>query len=149
MNVILLGKVENLGALGDVVSVKPGYARNYLIPRGKAAVATPENRVAYEARRAELEKAAAETLAQAQARAQALSDKVVTVASRAGDEGRLFGSIGTRDIADAVTAAGVVVAKHEVRLPAGPLRQVGEYDIEIHLHPDVNAQVKIAVVPEA
>lgn len=149
MNVILLGKVENLGALGDVVSVKPGYARNYLIPRGRAAVATPENRATYEARRAELEKAAAEALAQAQARAQSLSDKVVTVTSRAGDEGRLFGSVGTRDIADAVTASGVAVAKHEVRLPTGPLRQVGEYDIEIHLHPDVNAQVRIIVAPEA
>lgn len=149
MDLILLEKVQNLGVLGEVVSVKPGYGRNYLIPRGKAAVATPENRAKYEARRAELEKAAAELLASAQARAVALVDKVVTVRSQAGEGGRLFGSVGTRDIAEAVTAAGVAVEKHEVRLPAGALRQVGEYDVEIHLHPDVNAQVKIVVAPEA
>ena len=149
MDLILLEKVQNLGVLGEVVSVKPGYGRNYLIPRGKAAVATPENRAKYEARRAELEKAAAEVLASAQARAVALIDKVVTVRSQAGEGGRLFGSVGTRDIAEAVTAAGVVVEKHEVRLPAGALRQVGEYNVEIHLHPDVNAQVKIVVAPEA
>ncbi len=149
MDLILLEKVQNLGVLGEVVSVKPGYGRNYLIPRGKAAVATPENRAKYEARRAELEKAAAELLASAQARAAALVDKVVTVRSQAGEGGRLFGSVGTRDIAEAVTAAGVAVEKHEVRLPAGVLRQVGEYNVEIHLHPDVNAQVKIVVAPEA
>lgn len=149
MDLILLEKVQNLGVLGEVVSVKPGYGRNYLIPRGKAAVATPENRAKYEARRAELEKAAAELLASAQTRAAALVDKVVTVRSQAGEGGRLFGSVGTRDIAEAVTAAGVAVEKHEVRLPAGALRQVGEYDVEIHLHPDVNAQVKIVVTPEA
>lgn len=149
MDLILLEKVQNLGVLGEVVSVKPGYGRNYLIPRGKAAVATPENRAKYEARRAELEKAAAELLASAQTRAVALVDKVVTVRSQAGEGGRLFGSVGTRDIAEAVTAAGVAVEKHEVRLPAGALRQVGEYDVEIHLHPDVNAQVKIVVTPEA
>lgn len=148
MQVILLEKVENLGVLGQVVAVRPGYGRNFLIPRGKATVASPENRAKYEARRVELEKAAAQTLAAAQARAAALEGKVVTVSSRSGDEGRLFGSVGTRDIAEAITAAGIAIGKHEVRMPVGPLRHTGEYAIELHLHPDVNAQVKIIVTPE-
>ncbi len=148
MQVILLEKVENLGVLGQVVSVRPGYGRNFLIPRGKATVASPDNRAKYEARRVELEQAAAATLAAAQARAASLQDKVVTIASRAGDEGRLFGSVGTRDIAEAVTAAGVAVEKHEVRLPNGLLRHTGEFSIELHLHADVNVHVKIVVVAE-
>ncbi len=148
MQVILLEKVENLGTLGQVVSVRSGYGRNFLIPRGKATIASPDNRAKYEARRVELEKGAAASLAAAQARAASLEIKAVTISSRAGDEGRLFGSVGTRDIAEAVTAAGVAVAKHEVRLPTGPLRHTGEFSIELHLHPDVNAYVKIIVVPE-
>lgn len=148
MQIILLEKVENLGTLGQVVSVRPGYGRNFLIPRGKATVASPENRAKYEARRVELEKAAAAALAAAQARAASLEGKVVTIPSRAGDEGRLFGSVGTRDIAEAVTAAGVEIAKHEVRLPNGALRHTGEFTIELHLHADVNAHVKIVIVPE-
>ena len=147
MQIILLEKVENLGTLGQVVSVRPGYGRNFLIPRGKATVASPENRAKYEARRAELEKAAAATLAAAQARAASLEGKVVTIPSRSGDGGRLFGSVGTRDIADAVTAAGVAITKHEVRLPTGALRHTGEFSIELHLHADVNAHVKIVIVP--
>ena len=147
MQVILLEKVENLGVLGQVVAVRSGYGRNFLIPRGKATIASPENRAKYEARRAELEKAAAASLADAQARAASLESKTVTISSRAGDEGRLFGSVGTRDIAEAVTAAGVPVAKQEVRLPTGPLRHTGEFSIELHLHPDVNAHVKIIVIP--
>ena len=148
MQIILLEKVENLGTLGQVVSVRPGYGRNFLIPRGKATVASPENRAKYEARRVELEKAAVAILAAAQARAASLEGKVVTVSSRAGDGGRLFGSIGARDIADAVTAAGVAIAKHEVRLPNGALRHAGEFSSELHLHADVNAHVKIVIDPE-
>lgn len=149
MDVILLSKVENLGTLGDVVSVKPGYARNFLIPGGKAVTATTQNRAKYEARRAELERAAVESLAHAQRRAEQLAGLAVIVRARAGDEGKLFGSIGTADIVEAVNAAGVTLAKHEIRLPTGPLRTLGEHMIAIHLHPDVNAEVKIVVAAEA
>ncbi len=148
MEVILLNKVENLGDLGDVVKVRPGYGRNYLIPTGKAVPATEENRKLFEERRAELEKAAAEALAAAQARREALSELTVTIAHKAGEEGRLFGSVGTGDVAEAVTAAGVAITRQEVRLPQGPLRQVGEYEIELHLHPEVNATIRVNVVPE-
>jgi large subunit ribosomal protein L9 len=148
MEVILLQKVENLGDLGDKVTVRSGYGRNYLIPQGKAQRATAENIAEFEARRAELERAAAEVLAVATSRKAQLEGLEVTIAANAGDEGRLFGSIGTTDIADAVTAAGVEIGRHEVRLPEGPLRAIGEYEIELHLHTDVNAQVKIIVVSE-
>lgn len=148
MEVILLEKVENLGGLGDKVSVKSGYGRNYLIPGGKATAATAENIAAFEERRAELEKAAAELLATAEARRDKLQDVIVTIASKAGDEGKLFGSVGTVDIASAVTSAGVDVEKREVRLPAGPIRNTGEYNIDLHLHTDVNASVKVIVVAE-
>jgi large subunit ribosomal protein L9 len=149
MDVILLEKVENLGKLGDRVKVRPGYGRNFLIPSGKATPATAENIKYFEERRAELEKVAQEALAQAQARLEALEKlATVTISAKAGDEGKLFGSIGTTDIADAVSKAGVEVEKKEVRLPSGPIRAVGEYDIEIHFHTDVNGTVKLAVVAE-
>ncbi|UAW99143.1 50S ribosomal protein L9 [Halopseudomonas nanhaiensis] len=146
MEVILLEKIANLGNLGDKVAVKAGYARNFLLPFGKATPATAANVEAFEARRAELEKNAAERKAEADARAAQLAELSVTITANAGEEGKLFGSIGTRDIADAVTAAGVEVEKSEVRLPEGPLRNVGEYDIVLHLHTDVEATVKLVVV---
>ncbi len=149
MEVILLSKVENLGNLGDVVKVRNGYARNFLIPYGKAKAATKANVAEFEARRAELEKAAAEALAAAQARAAQLEGVSVTIAGKAGTEGKLFGSIGTAEIADALTVAGHAVEKREVRLPTGPLRAVGEYDIELHLHTDVNTTVKVNVIAES
>lgn len=150
MNVILLEKVHNLGNLGDKVSVRPGYGRNYLIPRGKAAPATALNLKKFEARRAELEKTANEALASAEQRAAALRALgKVTLTSKAGEEGKLFGSVGTVDIAEAITLAGVKLEKQEVRLPAGPLRMVGECEITIHLHPDVNVQITVVIAPEA
>ncbi len=150
MEVILLEKVENLGNLGDKVKVKPGYGRNYLIPGGKAASATSKNLAKFEERRAQLEKAAADTLAAAQVRADALrSLAAVTITSHAGEEGKLFGSVSTVDIAHALTEAGVPVEKQEVRLPNGLLRQIGEYEITIHLHTDANVAVKIIIAAEA
>ncbi|MDH5191572.1 MAG: 50S ribosomal protein L9 [Gammaproteobacteria bacterium] len=149
MEVILLEKVDNLGNLGDKVNVKAGFGRNFLIPGGKALPATEENLKDLEARRAELEKIAAEALAAAQARA----DKInalgsVTIASKAGDEGKLFGSIGTSDIVEAMAAAGVEITKQEIRLPEGPIREVSETEIAIHLHTDVNAAINVIVVAE-
>lgn len=148
MEVILLEKVANLGSLGDKVKVKAGYGRNFLLPYGKAVAATAENLKAFEERRAELEKVAAEKLATAQTRAEALEGASVTITSKAGEEGKLFGSIGVRDIADAVTAGGTEVEKSEVRLPEGPLRVTGEYDIELQLHSDVTVVIKLVVVAE-
>jgi len=149
MEVILLEKVENLGRVGDRVTVKPGYARNYLIPQGRAVLATPENVAEVEAKRADLEKAAAQALTSASERVEALKDVVVTISGRAGAEGKLFGSVGTGDIAHALMrASGVQVEKHEVRLPEGPLRQIGEYEITLHLHTEVNTTVKVIVVAE-
>ncbi|MBS0003162.1 MAG: 50S ribosomal protein L9, partial [Thioalkalivibrio sp.] len=142
MEVILLEKIDNLGALGDKVRVRPGYARNYLLPQGKAKFATSENIAEFEARRAELERAAAEALAAAEARRASLEGMVIEMKAKAGSEGKLFGSIGAGDIADAVTARGVEVEKREVRLPEGPLRQTGEYEIELHLHAGVNAEIR-------
>jgi len=148
MNIILMDKVHNLGQLGDKISVKAGYARNFLIPQGKAVLASEKNIANFEVRRAELEKKSQELLDAAMHRAQSLQDLVVVISSKAGDEGRLYGSIGTRDIAKAVSDAGVALAKHEVRLPYGPLRQIGEYDITVQLHGDVSATVKVQVVVE-
>lgn len=148
MEVILLDKVGKLGAIGDKVTVKSGYGRNYLLPQGKAVAATAKNIADFEARRAELEAAAAGKIADATARAEKLAALEVTIAANAGDEGRLFGSIGTRDIADAITAAGVAVAKSEVRLPQGVIREIGQYEIDIQLHSEVIQAVKLAVVPE-
>ena len=148
MEIILLEKVENLGGLGDKVRVKSGYARNFLIPEGKAKYATPANIAEFEAKRAELEKAAADALEVAQARAGQLADLTVELTALAGGEGKLFGSIGTQDIADAVTAAGVPVERREVRLPEGAIRQTGEYEITLHLHSDVNTTIKLVVNAE-
>ena len=146
MEVILLEKVANLGDLGDKVNVKAGYGRNFLLPQGKATPATAENVAAFEARRAELEKAAAEKRAAAESRAAQLNELEVTITANTGEEGKLFGSIGTQDIADALTASGVEVVKSEVRLPNGTIRQTGEYDVTLNLHTDVEATVKLIVV---
>ncbi|MDX5332709.1 MAG: 50S ribosomal protein L9 [Gammaproteobacteria bacterium] len=149
MEVILLEKIENLGGLGDKVKVRAGYARNFLIPQAKAKYATAENVAEFEARRAELEKAAAEALAAAEARKAKVDGLEVTITAAAGGEGKLFGSVGTQDIADAISAAaGVEVEKREVRMPEGPVRAAGEYEFEVHLHSDVDALVKVIVVGE-
>lgn len=149
MQVILLEKVENLGNLGDLVDIKPGYARNFLVPQGKAKMATEANIAEINERRAELEKAQAEALAAAKGRATTLEDKKVTVASRAGTEGKLFGSIGTDQIAAAITEqTGCAVERKEIRLPEGPLRMVGDFEISVHLHTDVDVTVAVEVVAE-
>lgn len=148
MQVILLEKVGRLGNLGDQVNVKAGYGRNFLIPYGKAVAATKDNVAEFERRRAELEAAAAERRSGAEGRAAKLAELVVVIAANAGDEGKLFGSIGTRDIADAITAAGVEVHKSEVRLPNGVIREVGEFDISIQVHSDVSQDIKLRVVAE-
>ncbi|KEA65481.1 LSU ribosomal protein L9p [Marinobacterium lacunae] len=148
MEVILLESIGKLGKLGDKVSVKGGFGRNYLVPQGKAVPATGDNVARFEERRAELEKAAADKLAAAQARAEQLNDLELSVVAKAGDEGKLFGSIGTRDIADAISGAGIAVEKSEVRLPAGVIRTIGEFDITVQLHPEVSAHLKLIVVAE-
>lgn len=146
MEVILLEKIGKLGGLGDKVSVKRGYGRNYLIPFGKAVPANAGNLETFEARRAELEAAASEKLGSAQARADQLNEIELSIVAKAGDEGKLFGSIGTVDIADAITAAGIEISKSEVRLPEGALRHTGEFEVAIQLHPEVTAHVGIIVV---
>ena len=146
MQVILLDKIGNLGGLGDQVNVKAGYARNFLIPQGKAVMATKANVEMFETRRAELEANVAKQLAAAEARAESVNALEVTIASKSGDEGKLFGSIGTRDIADAATAAGVAIAKSEVRLPEGALRTTGSFEVSIQLHSEVFATLKLEVV---
>ena len=148
MDVILLQRIKNLGALGDKVSVKSGYGRNFLIPQGKAVSATEANTASFEARRAELERQEAEVLASAQQRAEQLGEVNVVITAKSGDEGKLFGSVGTRDIAEALTAAGLDVDKTEVRLPNGALRNVGEYNIAVQLHHDVMAEVLVTIVAE-
>lgn len=148
MDVILLEKVDNLGNLGDKVAVRPGYGRNFLIPKGRAVAATPDNLKAFEARRAELEKQAAERLASALARKEKLDGLAITIKHRAGDEGKLFGSVGTSDIALAVEAQGIEIEKSEIRLPQGALRVAGEHDVSVHLHADVNATLKLTIVGE-
>ena len=149
MQVILLDKVAQLGTVGDQVTVKAGFARNYLIPQGKAVMATAANIAHFEARRAELEVKAAEALSAAQARAAAIANlAAIVITSKAGDDGRLFGSVGARDIAEAVSVAGVAVTKSEVRLPEGALRTIGEHEVKLHLHAEVNAVVTINVVSE-
>ncbi|MFP8966383.1 50S ribosomal protein L9 [Pokkaliibacter sp. CJK22405] len=148
MEVILLEKVGKLGGLGDKVKVKSGFGRNYLMPYGKAVMATPANVEAFEARRADLEKAAADKLSTAQSRAEQLAEIELSIVAKAGDEGKLFGSIGTRDLADAITAAGIAVDKSEVRLPNGALRHTGEFEVSLQLHPEVSATVTIIVVAE-
>ena len=149
MDVILLEKIGKLGDLGDRVTVKPGYGRNYLIPQGKAVPANAANMAEYESRRAELEANAAATQAAAEARAERLGELgQISIAAKAGEEGKLFGSVTTRDIAEAVTAAGVELSKSELRMPDGSLRKIGEYEIAVHLHGNVDAVVSVAVVAE-
>ncbi len=148
MEVILLEKVENLGSLGDRVNVKPGFGRNFLIPSGKATPATEEYIKAFEARRAELEKAAADALSEAEARRDRLNDMIITVPAKAGDEGKLFGSVGTADIAAAISSAGVEVERSEVRLPEGAFRQLGEYSVQLHLYTDVDAEITLVIEAE-
>lgn len=148
MDIILLQRIKNLGKLGDKVSVKAGYGRNFLIPQGKAVAATEANTAAFEARRAELEREEAEVLAAAQARAEKLNEVNIVITAKAGDEGKLFGSIGTRDIADALTNAGLAVDRAEVRLPNGALRHTGEFNVAIQLHHDVAAEVLVTIVSE-
>ena len=146
MEIILLEKVTNLGGLGDIVKVKDGYARNFLIPSGRARRATAANKAEFEARRAELEARQAEILADAQARKEKLDGQTVTVAQKAGVDGRLFGSVTNADIAAAIVAAGIEAAKANVRLPEGPFKAVGEYEVEVALHTDAVAKITVAVV---
>ena len=146
MNVILLDNVENLGSVGDLVKVKPGYGRNYLLPQGKAALATPENIKEIESRRAELEKAAAEELAEAKARAKQINGMELVIQANAGSEDKLFGSVGPIDIADAFNNVQVDVQRSEIRMPDGPIHELGEFEIGVHLHPEVNAEIKVRVV---
>jgi large subunit ribosomal protein L9 len=148
MEVILLEKVGRLGTVGDKVNVKSGFGRNYLLPQGKAVTATATNVAEFEARRKELEAAANDKLVSSNARAEQLAELVVTIKANAGDEGKLFGSIGARDIAIAITDAGVKVSKSEVKLPEGTLREVGEYDVDVQLHVDVIQAVKVVVEAE-
>jgi large subunit ribosomal protein L9 len=149
MEVILLENIDNLGSLGDKVSVKAGYARNFLFPGGKAKPATAANLAEFEAKRAELEKAAAVALTEAEARKAKIEEMAkLTITAKVGSEGKLFGSIGTADIADAVTAAGVEIEKREVRLPEGAIRVVGEHEIALHLYTDVNVSVVVEVIGE-
>ena len=150
MNVILLEKIQNLGQLGDTVAVKPGFARNFLFPTGKAVPATDEHKAEFEARRAELERQQAEAETRARARAEQIEGVTVTVTSKAGDEGKLFGSVGSADVAAALGAKGAEVSRSEVRMPGGDsVRQLGEYAVEIQLHPDVIANVTLLVEAEA
>jgi large subunit ribosomal protein L9 len=148
MEVILLDNIGKLGNLGDQVTVKPGYGRNYLVPYGLAVPATKDNIAAFEAQRAELEAQAAERRAEAEARAAQVNDIELSLVAKAGEEGKLFGSIGPRDLADAIASAGIDVAKSEVRMPEGPIRATGEYDIVLHLHAEVEATVRVVVVAE-
>ena len=144
----MLDNVENLGSIGDLVKVKPGYGRNFLLPQGKAALATPENIKEIEARRAELEKAAAEELAAAKKRADAINGLEIVVAANVGSEGKLFGSVGPVDIAAAFEKIQVEVERAEIRMPEGPIHEVGDFAIGVHLHPEVDAEVTVRVVPE-
>ena len=148
MDLILLQKVQNLGDLGDLVKVKSGYGRNYLVPQGKAVPATKENLASFEARREEFEAAAQDRLGKAQARATGLADVVVEITANASEEGNLYGSIGPREIATAVSEQGHEINKSEVIMGEGPIRMVGEFDVTIHLHADVETQVKVIVIPE-
>jgi len=149
MEVILLEKIANLGNLGDKVTIKSGYGRNYLVPQGKAVAATAKKIAEFEARRAELEKAAAEKLSAAQKLGNELSKLEIVITHKAGDEGRLFGSVGTHNIAEAITTAGIAVEKQQIRLPHGAIRHIGEYPIDINLHSDVTVTLTIKIAAEA
>jgi len=148
MEVILLTKVANLGNIGDKVKVKPGYGRNFLLPSGKAALATAANLKKFEARRAELEKAALDSLSGAEKRAKQLEGFKLELAAKAGTEGKLFGSVGTADIAEALTKAGIEIERSEVRLPGGPIRLIGEHTVKLHLHTDVEIDLPVTITAE-
>lgn len=148
MEVILLEKVRNLGNLGDQVRVKAGFARNYLIPYGKAVSANAENRAKFEAQRAELERAQADALARAQARAEKMTGFTVQVVRKVSEEGKLFGSVGIRDICEAVAQAGFELARSEVHLDRGPLKEIGDHEISVSLHPEVNFKLIVSVIGE-
>jgi len=148
MNVILLDKVENLGDIGDLVTVKPGFGRNYLLPQGKATLATKENVAAVEARRAELMKAAAEELSAAKDRAKLVEGMQLVIPANAGEEGKLFGSVGPIDICEAFSRVGVEVERSEIRMPDGPIHELGDFVISLHLHADVNVDINLKVVAE-
>ena len=148
MEVILLQKVANLGNVGDRVKVKSGFGRNFLLPQGKATLATPDNVARFEARRSELERAAREHLSTAEERAEALKDFKLTIPAKAGTEGKLFGSIGTSDIAEAATRSGFKIQRSEVRLPNGALRTLGEHSVMLHLHADIDVPLVVIIVPE-
>lgn len=148
MQIILLEKIRNLGNLGDEVNVKSGFGRNYLIPRGKAVSATAKNKAEFEARRAELERVQADALGRAQARAKQLEGFKVSIARKAGEEGKLFGSVGTGDVAEAATAAGVELHKSEIEMPRGAIKELGEQELTVSLHSEVHAKIIVAVVAE-
>ncbi|MEK6772044.1 MAG: 50S ribosomal protein L9 [Pseudomonadota bacterium] len=148
MEIILLEKIRNLGALGEVVNVKAGFARNYLLPQGKAVSATADNKARFEAERAELEKRQQGQLAAAQARAEKLAGMTVQIARKIGDEGKLFGSVTLKDVVDAMKASGVELSRSEVHLPEGPLKEIGDHKIQVTLHPEVNLTVTVSVVAE-
>ena len=148
MEVILLQKVANLGSIGERVKVRSGYGRNFLLPQGKATLATPENIARFEARRAELERLAREQLVSAEERAAAIKDFKLTIHAKAGAEGKLFGSIGTSDIAEACTRDGFPIERSEVRLPTGPLRMLGEHVVSLHLHADIDVPLHVSIIAE-
>jgi large subunit ribosomal protein L9 len=148
MEVILLEKVSNLGSLGEQVRVKSGYGRNYLIPKGKAVPATKPNIEKFESQRADLELAQADVFGKATARAESFAGLSITLKRKAGPEGKLYGSVGTVDISQAVTETGIVLEKNEVRLPDGPFRHIGDFDVEVNLHADITASIRINIVPE-
>ncbi|MBI3570030.1 MAG: 50S ribosomal protein L9 [Gammaproteobacteria bacterium] len=148
MEVILLEKVRNLGNLGDQVRVKSGFARNYLIPYGKAVTANEENRAKFEAQRAELEKSQADALGKAQARAEKMTGYTVQIVRKVSEEGKLFGSVGIRDISDAMKQAGFELARPEIHLDRGPLKEIGDHEISVSLHPEVNFKLIVSVIGE-
>ena len=148
MNVILLDNIENLGGIGDLVTVKAGYGRNYLLPQGKAALATKENIADFEKRRAELEEAAAEELAAAKAREELIQGMELVISANVGTEGKLFGSVGPIDIVEAFSKVGVEAARSEIRMPDGPIHEVGEFVVGVHLHSEINVDITVRVVPE-
>ena len=148
MKIILLEKIHKLGDLGDMVDVKPGYGRNYLIPQGRAVSATKDNITKFEAMRAELEKAAAEKLSAAEVRAEKIKDLSITIVAKAVDEGKLFGSVGVREVVEAVGAKGIEIEKKEVILPEGPIHEIGEYEIHVRLHSDIEEPIKLVIEAE-
>ena len=148
MDIILLEKIRNLGELGDQVNVKSGYARNYLLPSGKAVIANDTNKAAFEARRTELEKAQADSLAAAQSRSSKVDGQRIELSARAGEDGKLFGSIGTREIAEAISATGTEISRSEVLMPDGPIKEISEAVLEISFHPEVTAKITVSVTPE-